>query len=288
MKALILGANGQVGGALAATAPAGATIISCGRAECDIADPDAIASVIDRVRPDLVFNAAGYTAVDKAESEPEVAHRLNAVAPGLVAGAARRAGARTVQLSTDFVFDGRAGSPRGPADPVGPESVYARTKLEGEQRAAAADPDALIVRTAWVYAARGSNFVNTMLRLMKERDTLYVVADQIGTPTWAKSLAGALWSLAAAGAKGVFHYTDAGVASWYDFAVAIEEEARAAALIPRPVAVVPIATQDFPTAARRPAYSVLDKQAAWALIGRAAPHWRVNLRASLEESKANG
>jgi dTDP-4-dehydrorhamnose reductase len=235
-----------------------------------------------------VFNAAAYTAVDKAESEPEAAHRLNALAPGLIAAAARAAGARTVQLSTDFVFDGCAASPRAPGDLVGPQGVYARTKLEGEQRAAGADPDALIVRTAWVYAPRGANFVNTMLRLMKERDALRVVANQVGTPTWAPSLAAALWTLAGAGAKGLLHYTDAGVASWYDFAVAIEEEGRAAGLIERPVAVAPIATADHPTAARRPAYSVLDKSAAWALIGRPAAHWRVNLRANLQELKANG
>jgi dTDP-4-dehydrorhamnose reductase len=160
--------------------------------------------------------------------------------------------------------------------------------LEGERRAAAADPDALIVRTAWVYAPRGANFVTTMLRLMKEREMVRVVADQIGTPTWAPSLANALWALAMANAKGLYHYTDAGVASWYDFAVAIGEEGRAAGLLSRPTAVVPISTNDYPTAARRPAYSVLDKEAAWTLIGRPAPHWRVNLRLNLKELKANG
>jgi dTDP-4-dehydrorhamnose reductase len=146
----------------------------------------------------------------------------------------------------------------------------------------------LIVRTAWVYAARGTNFVNTMLRLMKERDMVHVVADQIGTPTWAPSLANALWTLAVAKAKGLYHYTDAGVASWYDFAVAIEEEGRTAGLLSRPAAVVPISTNDYPTPARRPAYSVLDKEAAWTLIGRPAQHWRVNLRLDLKELKANG
>jgi dTDP-4-dehydrorhamnose reductase len=186
------------------------------------------------------------------------------------------------------VFDGNSSRPYRPNDQVGPISVYGRSKLQGEDAVAAADPDALIVRTAWVYAAQGTNFVNTMLRLMRERDRLGIVADQIGTPTYAASLARALWTLAQAGATGIHHYTDAGVASWYDFAVAIEEEARDLGLLAQAVQVEPIATADYPTPARRPAYSVLDKSATWAALGGPAPHWRNNLRFMLRELKELG
>lgn len=287
MKALILGASGQVGRALIAAAPAGAQVVAADRAQCDVSDERGIAREIADVAPDIVFNAAGYTAVDRAESEPEAAQALNAAAPGAIAAAARRLGARTVHISTDFVFDGQAGRPYLPGDEARPACVYGRTKLAGEAAVAAADPGALIVRTAWVYAPRGANFVATMLRLMADREAVDVVDDQIGTPTAAASLAAALWALAAAGAEGLHHYTDAGVASWYDFAVAIEEEARALGLIDRPVRVTPIPTAAYPTPARRPAYSVLDKTATWALLG-APPHWRVNLRVALKEIGANG
>jgi dTDP-4-dehydrorhamnose reductase len=285
MRALILGAGGQVGRALAATAPAGAEVIALARADCDLSDAEAIRRAVAGAAAEIVLNAAAYTAVDKAESEPELAATINGKAAGWVAAAARSAGARTVHISTDFVFDGNGSRPYRPDDPVGPLSVYGRSKLEGEHAVTAGDPDALIVRTAWVYAAAGANFVNTMLRLMRERDTLGIVADQIGTPTHAASLARAIWTLVASGATGIYHYTDAGVASWYDFAVAIEEEARSIGLLDRSVRVEPIATADYPTPARRPAYSVLDKSATWAAIGGAAPHWRVELRAMLRELK---
>ena len=283
MRTLILGAGGQLGRALVAAAPAGAEVVALGRADCDIADREAVTRRIATLRPRFVFNAAAYTAVDKAESEVEAARTLNGLAPGWVAEAARAAGSRFVHVSTDFVFDGSASRPLSPADPVAPLGVYGRSKADGEQAVAAADPDALIVRTAWVYAAEGANFLTTMLRLMGERDEVRVVADQVGTPTWAYSLASALWALARDGEGGLHHFTDAGVASWYDFAVAIQEEARAAGLLDREARIVPIATADYPTPAKRPAFSVLDKSATWRLIGGPAPHWRANLRACLQE-----
>ncbi len=162
---------------------------------------------------------------------------------------------------------------------------YGRTKLEGEF---AAGSDALIVRTAWVYAPTGNNFVLTMLRLMGERPEVRVVADQIGTPTYAPGLASALWTLASKGMTGIYHYTDAGVASWYDFAVAIQEEALALALLDRVVPIIPIATADFPTPAKRPSYSVLDSSATYEALGGPAPHWRVNLRRMLNEINTRG
>lgn len=288
MKALILGATGQVGRALAASAPAGAQVIVLGRSACDIAHRGAAEKVISEAAPDLVINAAAYTAVDKAECEPEIAGRLNREAPGEIAAAAKAAGARMIHISTDFVFDGCSSRPYRPGDAPAPLSVYGRTKLDGERAVLAADPDALIVRTAWVYAADGANFLRTMLRLLGARERVTVVADQVGTPTSAASLAGALWRFGRIRAHGIHHYTDSGLASWYDFAVAIEEEARAVGLVDRPVEVRPITTADHPTPARRPAFAVLDKSDSWAALGEIPPHWRTELRAVLTEVKANG
>jgi dTDP-4-dehydrorhamnose reductase len=285
MKVLITGANGQLGRALQATARLGVSIIAAGSAELDIGDAAAVDALLSAERPDAIFNAAAYTAVDKAESEEALAMRVNAEGVVNLARGAAAVGARLVHVSTDFVFDGRSGIPYAPEAPTAPLGVYGRTKRQGEL---AAGPDALIVRTAWVYGSQGGNFVRTMLRLMAERDEVRVVADQVGTPTFASSLADALWRLHAAGAKGLFHYTDSGAASWYDFAVAIQEEALAIGLLARAVPVIPIATSDYPTPAARPHYSVLDKSATFALLGGAAPHWRVNLRKMLKDILDHG
>jgi dTDP-4-dehydrorhamnose reductase len=183
------------------------------------------------------------------------------------------------------VFDGSAGTPYRPDSATSPLGAYGRTKLAGETLAGAG---ALIVRTAWVYAPTGGNFVRTMLRLMAAHPEVRVVVDQIGTPTYAPGLAAAIWTLTGQGASGIYHYTDAGVASWYDFAVAIQEEALALGLLEAAVPVIPIATVDFPTPAVRPAYSVLDKDATWAALGGPAPHWRTSLRTMLNEIKIHG
>jgi dTDP-4-dehydrorhamnose reductase len=185
------------------------------------------------------------------------------------------------------VFDGAAGRPYRPDDPTHPLSVYGRTKCEGEAAVLANGPSALVVRTGWVHSAGAGNFVTRMIDLMKERDILRVVADQVGTPTHAPGLASALWALGRAGASGLHHYSDAGVASWYDFASAIAELAAARGLVPE-VRVVPVTSAEFPTAARRPSFSVLDKSRTWALLGGPAPYWRVNLAASIDGMSAHG
>lgn len=285
MKALVTGANGQLGRCMAQAAPAGVEIVAAGSAQLDIRDAAAVEAFVSGARPDLIFNCAAYTAVDKAESEEDAALAVNAHGVSHLADAARRHDARLVHVSTDFVFDGCSGVPYRPDAPAGPTGAYGRTKLAGER---AAGEDALIVRTAWVYGPVGHNFVRTMLRLMAERDEVRVVADQIGTPTYAPSLASALWALAGTGARGIHHYTDSGAASWYDFAVAIQEEALAAGLLDRAAPVIPIATRDFPTPAVRPHYSVLDKGDTFALLGGAAPHWRVNLRRMMKEMIPHG
>lgn len=285
MKILITGANGQVGRALQAAAPAGAEIIATDVADLDICDAAAVSAYVNDVAPVLIVNAAAYTAVDKAEGDEAAALRLNGDAVANLSGAVRAQGARFVHISTDFVFDGARGTPYPPHAAPAPLSTYGRTKLAGEE---AAGKDALILRTSWVYAARGSNFVHTMLRLMAERDGIRVIADQIGTPTHATGIAEAIWTLAGQGRTGIWHFTDSGCASWYDFAVAIQEEALALGLLTRTAPVIPISTSDYPTLAVRPAYSVLDKYATVAALGGPAPHWRVNLRKMLKEVLANG
>jgi len=284
MKALVTGVNGQLGKALLATRPEGWTCVALDRAALDLSDSDAIARLVDREQPDLVLNAAAYTAVDRAESEPDLAHAINAGAPAAFAKALGSAG-RLVQVSTDFVFDGTSGRGYRPDDVRNPQSVYGASKAAGED---AAGDAAIIVRTSWVYAAGGANFVRTMLRLMRERESLSVVADQIGSPTWATGLAHTLWGLAAKDATGIWHHRDAGVASWYDFAVAIAQEANALGLLPRIPAILPIATADYPTPAKRPSFSVIDVTATRAILGDASVHWRSNLKTMLEEEKALG
>ena len=285
MRALITGANGQVGRALRATAPKGMTIDATDVAELDICDAAAVDSYVYISKPDFIINSAAYTAVDRAETDELAALRLNADAVAHLAAAAEKYRARLAHISTDFIFDGNQGSPYLVGATPRPLSAYGRTKLAGEQ---AAGPNSLIVRTSWVYAAGGNNFVATMLRLMRERDEVRVVADQIGSPTLATGIATTIWTLFAQGRTGIWHHTDSGAASWYDFAVAIQEEALAMGLLDRAVPVIPIATSDYPVPALRPHYSVLDKSATSAVLGSPAPHWRANLRVMLKDLQANG
>ena len=283
MKVLITGANGQVGRALQARAPKQAVITTLGHADLDISNRAAVEAFVGQAAPDLIINAAAYTAVDRAEQDIEAAFAANHAGPDNLARAAALIGAKLVHISTDFVFDGQASSPYVPAHPLAPLGVYGQSKAKGEAAVLAHLPDALIVRTAWVYAAQGSNFLRTMLRLMSERPEVRVVADQMGTPTHADSLASALWALAETGAQGLHHFTDAGTASWYDFAVAIQDEALASGLLTKAVPIIPIRTQDYPTPASRPAYSVLDKTETYAALGAPAAHWRVELRNALSQ-----
>ncbi len=283
--ALVTGVGGQLGKALLATRPDGWNCVPLNRADLDLSNPNGIARIVDLHQPDLVLNAAAYTAVDRAETEPELAHAINAEAPAAFARALAGSTGRLVQVSTDFVFDGQRGKSYRPEDPRNPQSVYGASKAAGEN---AAGSDAIIVRTSWVHAAGGGNFVRTMLRFMRERGELRVVADQIGCPTWATGLAQTLWGLAAKDQPGIYHHRDAGVASWYDFAFAIAEEAFAIGLIARFPAIVPIATADYPTPARRPSFSVLDVSATRALLGDGNVHWRTNLKSMLQEEKDLG
>jgi dTDP-4-dehydrorhamnose reductase len=283
--ALVFGGQGQLGRALAETSGAGWRVAAVDLPEVDITSAPAAQLAVEAHHPALVINAAAYTAVDGAEQEPERAAVVNGVGAGHIAAAAAASGSRQIYISTDFVFDGRQGRPYAPTDPPAPLNVYGATKLDGERRVEQASGGAaLIVRTAWLYGAHGSNFVLTMLRLLETRRSVQVVADQVGTPTWARSLARAIWAAAELPAlRGVHHWTDAGVASWYDFAVAIREEASALHLLQRPADVLPITTLEYPTPARRPSFSVLAKEQTWAALGFRPDHWRVSLRRMLEE-----
>jgi len=287
VKVLVLGGGGQVARAVVAMAPAGHEVIEKSRASLDIADRDAVARCLAATPVDWIVNGAAYTAVDLAEDQPGGAQLINDTAVAGLAGAAATARARLLHLSTDFVFDGTSGRAYLPGDATNPLSVYGRTKLAGE-RHALASPGGIVLRTSWVYASEGRNFVLTMLKLMRERDQLRVVADQIGTPTWASGIATAIWGFIGAGAPGgLYHWTDLGVASWYDFAVAIQEEALARGLLERAIPVTPIATADYPTKAIRPRFSVLDTTATRAQLSVPARHWRHNLRQMLDELRTH-
>jgi dTDP-4-dehydrorhamnose reductase len=284
MRVLVTGVTGQVGWELVRSAPAGVELDAADRSAIDLAGTDVTERVLAR-RPDVIINAAAYTAVDRAENEAELARRINGDGAAAVARAAHALGARLVHVSTDFVFDGSASRPYAPDAAPAPLGSYGASKLAGERLVGEATAGAaMIVRTGWVYSAHGSNFVKTMLRLMGERERLGVVADQVGTPTWAKLLAGALWEAALQpGLRGILHWSDLGVASWYDFAVAIQEEALPRGLLARAVPVAPIRTEDYPTPARRPAFSVLDKTDTLAALAAPRMHWRAALRAMLDD-----
>jgi len=275
MRVLVTGITGQVGGALVARdAPDGMTWIAAGRDRLDLSAPDTIAAAVEALAPDAVVNPAAYTAVDAAEADGDTAFRVNRDGPAALARACAAHGIPLIHLSTDYVFDGTGARPYRPDDPVAPLGVYGTSKEAGERAVREALADHVILRTAWVYSAAGKNFVNTMLRVGAERDELRVVADQHGTPTPADDIAAAIATLLSARrdgnpVRGTFHYTASGETTWHGFAEAIFR--RAERHWGRRPAVLAIATADYPTPARRPAYSVLDNGALdKALVGAAA------------------
>ncbi|MBE7386068.1 MAG: dTDP-4-dehydrorhamnose reductase [Leptolyngbya sp. SIO1E4] len=288
MKILLVGSRGQVGQELELTLPRLGPVIAWSRADLDLTQLDTILPAVVAQQPDVIVNAAAYTAVDKAESEPELAHQINATAPTHLAQAAAACGASIIHLSTDYVFDGRQNRPYQPDAATHPLGVYGQSKQAGEQGVQATTRRHVILRTAWVYGAKGKgNFVKTMLRLGAERDELRVVYDQVGSPTWAYDIAQAITALVPQlqdATFGAYHYTNSGAVSWYDFAVAIFEEARALGYPLQLSQVFPITSDQYPTPAERPAYSVLAGEKLATLIGQAAPHWRASLRKMLKET----
>jgi dTDP-4-dehydrorhamnose reductase len=278
-RLLVFGRTGQVAQALAAHT--GAVCIFLGREDADLSRPETLGALIKNSDCDAVVNAAAYTAVDKAESEPDLARRVNAEAPGEMARVCARVGTPFVHLSTDYVFDGSGNTPKSEDEPIAPLNIYGRTKAEGEARVLEAGGVPFVLRTSWVYAPWGANFVRTMVRLGAEREEMKVVADQIGAPTSALDIAGGIVMLATAvkdGARfpGVYHMTAQGEASWYDLAVAIfAQAARRGRKVPG--RVLPIASAEYPTPARRPLNSRLDGTKLEKTYGIRLPQWTESL-----------
>lgn len=292
IKVLVTGANGQLGFELRQTCPANVTLIATDAETLDITQPRQIAAALADHQPDVVINAAAYTAVDKAEAERETAWLINATAPEYLAQAIvqqQQAGKniRLVQVSTDFVFSGQQSTPYQPEDLPQPLSVYGASKLAGEQAVLKHLTDALVVRTSWLYSGHGHNFVKTMLRLMREKTQLGIVYEQVGTPTWARTLASCIWALLERQAQGIYHCSDQGVASWYDFAYAIQQEALALKLLDKAIPIKAIRTEEYPLPAKRPAFSVMDKRSTESALATPLPHWQHSLRQMLLELSTN-
>lgn len=297
MTLLLLGANGQVGRELRrALAPLGEVVCTTRSgtledgAVCEVADfdrPESLPALLDRLAPTVVVNAAAYTAVDKAEEDRDAAFRANAESPGALARWCAAHGVPLVHYSTDYVFDGRGTAPYAVDAPTAPLGVYGASKLAGEEAVRAAGGQHLIIRTAWVYASHGKNFLLTMLRVGAQRDELRVVADQIGTPTSAALIADVTAQVLRQGteASGTWHLTAAGQTSWHGFAEAIFARAVASGLLPRAPQVVAIPTSEYPTPARRPAYSCLDTTSLQRDFGIDLPAWETALDSVVAELK---
>lgn len=293
MKLLLLGKGGQVGWELQRSlAPLGDVVAldhDSTEMHADFSRPNGLADTVRKVQPQVIVNAAAHTAVDKAESEPELARKLNATAPGVLAATAREVGAWMVHYSTDYVFDGSGNRPWREEDATGPLSVYGQTKLEGEQLVARNCPHHLIFRTSWVYAARGGNFAKTMLRLAKERDRLTVIDDQFGAPTGAELLADVTAHairevLRDSGKAGLYHLVASGETTWNGYARFVLEQARAAGVELKATAVDAVVTSAFPTPARRPQNSRLANEKLQRTFGLTLPHWEQGVARMLSET----
>ncbi|RBW46970.1 dTDP-4-dehydrorhamnose reductase [Psychromonas sp. B3M02] len=308
MKVLITGKGGQLAWELEKLAPQGIQLLSCSVEELDITNADQVNQTITQFQPDVVINAAAYTAVDKAESDTETAYAVNDLGSEYIATACKKVSAKLIHVSTDFVFDGTKTTPYQTDDPVNPINVYGASKLAGDRKVnTILGEQATIIRTAWVYSVNGNNFVKTMLRLMAEKEQLGIVYDQVGTPTWAKGLAEMIWSLVDKSGKvqdernkenieplsevplnlsssaTLLHWTDAGVCSWYDFAVAIQELAIEKGMLDKAIPVRPIPASAYPTPATRPSFSVIDKSTAEQASGVETKHWRKQLSTMMDE-----
>ena len=291
MKVLLTGAAGQLGHALIARQPTGIELIATTRQELDLSSVESCRGAVQEYQPDWVLNAGAYTAVDKAESEAELAYAVNAGAPAAFAAAIKEYGGRLLQLSTDFVFNGQQGTPYRPEQHHDPLGVYGASKAAGEKAVLstfADDARGLILRTSWVIGPVGNNFALTMLRLHQQRDQLGVVADQVGCPSSTLNLANACWHAIQRSSEDiklplVMHWSDAGAASWYDVAVAVGRIGAELGLIDNPAAVNPLTTADYPTLAIRPGYSLLDCTASRSALQLRAEHWLQALQTILEQ-----
>lgn len=280
-KLVVIGKNGQLAWEIARMVP---DAVCLGRDGIDITSAESIATTLDALKPDAIINASAYTAVDKAESDEANAYLLNETAVANLATYCKANKAFFVHVSTDYVFNGEKGSPYTVDDPIEPQGMYGKTKAAGEAKVTDILPDgSAILRTSWVYSAHGNNFVKTMLRLMAEKPQLGVIDDQIGSPTWAKGLARACVEAASQRAAGIFHWSDEGVCSWYDFAIAIQQLGLEKGLLEQAVPVKPIPSSAYPTPTKRPYYSVLDKTLTRDTFTSPLNHWREQLCAMMDE-----
>ena len=286
-RILLTGADGQLGQELQQTLMPLGEVIALTRQELDLSQGEHIRQLVQQIQPAIIVNSAAYTAVDKAESEVDLAQAVNGTAPTIMAEEAEKIGALLLQVSTDYVFDGQKNTPYLETDPTHPLSSYGKSKLAGEVGIQQVTDNYLILRTAWVYGVYGKgNFVKTMLRLGQDREELRVVADQVGSPSWAKDIAEAIAQLLQSETTGIYHFTNSGVVSWYDFAIAIFEEASALGFPLKVQRVIPITTADYPTPAVRPAYSVLSGKKITETLGDYPPYWRDSLRKMLKQLQA--
>lgn len=287
-KVLVTGAKGQVGSELIKLAPADFTVIGLGSAQLDITDQNQVNAIVALHQPHLIINAAAYTAVDKAESDSDNAYAVNEQGVAWLAQAAKQADIPLFHISTDYVFDGESTTPYKEIDPVNPQSVYGMSKLAGEQVLAATHNKHIILRTSWVFGAEGTNFVKTMLRLGKERDELSVVADQYGCPTSARSIAEVLWRLAEkymserALPWGIYHFSNSPACTWHEFAVEIFQQGKERGLLENIPSVKAITSEDYPTPAKRPAWSVLDCNKIEFLLDKKVALWESELLSALD------
>lgn len=284
MKILLFGSGGQLGWELQRSCPSHVQLDVFDYPDVDFRNNKDIESCLLESNADYIINAVAYTAVDKAEREIDLADQLNHLAVAQIAETARKTHKKLVHISTDFIFDGDSSTPIKPESSANPQSVYGQTKLAGENAIKQIlQRDWLIIRTAWLYSSHGNNFVKTMLKLMNDRDRLSVVDDQIGTPTWANGLALCVWQAIDKNLTGTHHWTDAGVASWYDFSVAIQQIGMELKLLENEIPILPISCAQYPTPAKRPAFSVLDKTSIWQALEITPVHWRVQLKKMLKE-----
>jgi dTDP-4-dehydrorhamnose reductase len=289
MNIVIIGKSGQLAFELSRELENSENKVTfLGRDDIDITNASNVEENLSPLSADVLINASAYTAVDKAEEDTEACNAINALAVQNLATYCKANGVFMVHVSTDYVFNGHKGSPYLTDDPIEPQGAYGKSKADGEKALLEILPEAsCLIRTAWVYSSHGNNFVKTMLRLMADKPQLTVIDDQIGTPTWAKGLAEACISAALNKTVGVYHWTDEGVASWYDFALAIQELGLEKGLLEKMILVLPIPSSQYPTPAKRPHYSVLDKQTAREAFASCKPtHWRKHLASMLEELKA--
>jgi dTDP-4-dehydrorhamnose reductase len=282
VRALITGAGGQLAHQLIATAPADVQLKAVSHSECDITNPEAVERTFDSFRPDVVINTAAYTAVDAAEDAPELSFLVNARGAATVAESAERAGARMIHISTDYVFDGKRSTPYPPDAPTNPLNVYGASKLEGERLALAAAPSALVVRVGWLYSKAGKNFLSRIVGGGIASQPLRVVRDQIGCPTSANEFAAAIWRASGTELRGVYHWANVGTTTWYDFALEAERVARELELRGRAVPqIVGVTSEEYPSRARRPRYSVLDPTRLAEALHTSPAAWSDALRAEL-------